>query len=127
MEQVPNAISTLDILRIGWPIVVALFALTFSAGGLLYMVKQTRKDLDHFKDDEYPQDKKEILQAIRDMKSSQEKSEEKLEKKLEKIASDTDRKLDKLFDLTNETKTFLAEIKGRLYPGVSDTQNPRGG
>lgn len=78
------------------------------------MARQTKEDFREFKSREYADDKKAILDAIRDVKTSQERSEEKLEEKLDRMAADNNSQLNKVHEQMNQTNILLARMEGKL-------------
>lgn len=108
-------ITTLDILKASWPLVLSLVSLTVWLASLSFSAKRTEKDFREFRTLEYTADMSELSRAIKEVQASQERSEEKLERKLDLMSSRSDSQLQKVYDELNKTTILLAELKGRLY------------
>lgn len=118
---------TVEVVKAGWPIVIALVGVTFWVAGVYFMAKGTKDKLQEFLKGQFPVEKNALLEAIKQVKEAQIRSEERLESKLDKMSTDTDQKLDRLFEKQNQTNATLAEIKGRLYHLVSTDSPTNGG
>ena len=112
--EVQAAISTIEVLKAGWPILAGFVGLVAWLTGIAIMAKQTKEDLVDFKNREYSEDKNVLRVVITELKADQEKFEEKLESKLDKMAEKSNAQLEKVYMEINKVSTFLAELKGRL-------------
>lgn len=116
-------ITTIEVIKAGWPVVVGLIGIILWLGRISFM---TGAHEDFIKK-EYENDRASLLAAIREVKTSQEKGEERLEGKLDKMATSHDQKLDKVYDIVNSIHISLAELKGRFHSKNSGNDPNIGG
>lgn len=115
--------QTLEFLRAGWPIVLALVMLIIWVATEASLNKHTRSDFKEFTSKEYPRDKDSLVGAIKEVRDAQEKSEARLEAKLDKISEQSSSQLEKVYNEINRTNILLAEMKGRLSNGSQATDS----
>lgn len=145
IEQTAPAISTVELLKAGWPIVVFAIAVVWALitqyfatkshekfiattyvedrKSIFLAIKDSGDDFTKFKDRDYPEDKKMLLDAVQKLQASQEQGERRMEDKLDKMESKTDSKMQQIYVEVNSTNKLLAELKGRLYH--NDSQGPK--
>lgn len=106
-------ISTLEIIRAGWPILVALLGGFAALVTLRVSHSRLEKDFEAFKT-KVQSDDKEFMMAVEKIRHENQASERRLEDKLDRLDDKTDNKLAKIYEVVNETNNILAEIKGQL-------------
>lgn len=115
-----QTISTIEVVRAGWPIVLGLIGAIVYIANVAFQSKQTAADFKSFKEKDYTDDKHEFSDSIKMLAETQRRAEEKLEARLNQMASKSDAQLNKVYEKLNETNILLAEMKGRLYPKSQD-------
>lgn len=111
------SISTVEVIRAAWPIVVGLVLSLLYIAAIHHRSVSTQASLKSFKEDEYTKDLQAIDSSIKDLRRSQERSEEKIEQKLDKMNQEQLKQADKIYQRINDSNMLLSELKGRIGGG----------
>ena len=114
MQDASQSVSTVEVIRAAWPIVVAMIGAVIWLARLSFMAHQNKQDFKDFKEKEYAKDQSEVVNAVKELRDSQKASEEKLEEKLDAISLRHDVQLNKVYEEINKSNILLAKMEGQL-------------